>query len=163
MGELFNKRLEEISKIKEYSKWKQRALDDLATVFIQRDKSLDQGIHEVNKLKKALRATGYNSQQIEDYLIEYSYITKKSIRKYYHESIYNEDYTIKKVVECIPAFHTEKSLTDLIIEEIKNRPKLLNALKNKASKQYLSQKLFINQPALLQDFYNANKDIIELD
>ena len=32
MGEVFNKRLEEISKMKIYSKRKQRALDDLATV-----------------------------------------------------------------------------------------------------------------------------------
>ena len=162
MGEIFDKRLEEISKMKNYSKRKQRALDDLATAYLQ-GKPLDDGLHEVNKIKKSLRATGYSQQEIEDFLIERSYISKTSLRKYFHESIYNEDYTIKKVVECIPAFHTDKSLTDLIIEEIKSRPKLLNALKNKASKQYLSQKLFINQPALLQDFYNANKDIIELD
>ena len=163
MGEIFDKRLKEVSNMKTYSKRKQRALDDLATAYIQRDKSLDQGIYEVNKLKKALRATGYNSQQIEDYLIEYSHISKKSIRKYYHESIYNEDYTIKKVIECIPAFYREETTTDLIIDEIKSRPKLLKALKNDASKQYLSQKLNINQPALLKDFYAANKDIIELD
>ena len=163
MGKIFDKRLEEISKMKIYSKRKQRALDDLATAYLQDGKPLDQGLHEVNKIKKALKATGYSAQQIEDFLIERSYIGKTSLRKYYHESIYNEDYTIKKVVECVPAFYTEKSLTDLIIEEIQSRPKLLNALKNKASKQYLSQKLNINQPALLKDFYAANKDIIDLN
>ena len=163
MSEIFNKRLEEISKMKIYSKRKQRALDDLATAYLQDGKPLDQGLHEVNKIKKSLRATGYNQQEIEDFLIERSYISKASLRKYFHESIYNEDYTIKKVVECIPAFYRDETTTDLIIEEIKSRPKLLNALKNDVSKQYLSQKLNINQPALLKDFYAANKDIIELD
>ena len=163
MGEIFDKRLEEISKMKIYSKQKQRALDDLATAYLQDGKPLDQGLYEVNKIKKSLRATGYSQQEIEDFLIERSYISKTSLRKYYHESIYNEDYSLKKVVECVPAFHTDKSLTDLIIEEIKSRPKLLRSLKNNASKQYLSQKLNINQPALLKDFYAANKDIIELD
>ena len=163
MGEIFDKRLKEVSNMKTYSKQKQRALDDLATAYLQDGKPLDQGLHEVNKIKKSLRATGYSQQEIEDFLIERSYISKTSLRKYYNESIYNEDCSIKKVVECIPAFHTNKSLTDLIIEEIKSRPKLLKALKNDTSKQYLSQKLNINQPSLLKDFYAANKDIIELD
>jgi hypothetical protein len=163
MGEIFDKRLKEVSNMKTYSKRKQRALDDLATAYLQDGKPLDEGLHEVNKIKKSLRATGYSQQEIEDFLIERSYIGKTSLRKYYHESIYNEDYSLKKVVECVPAFHTDKNLTDLIIEEIKSRPKLLRSLKNNASKQYLSQKLNINQPALLKDFYAANKDIIDID
>lgn len=163
MGDIFDKRLEEISKIKEYSKRKQRALDDLATAYLQDGKPLDEGLHEVNKIKKSLRATGYTAQEIEDFLIERSYISKTSLRKYFHESIYNEDYSIKTVVECIPAFYSEKSLTDLIINEIQKRPKLLRALKNNASKQYISQKLCIDQPTLIKDFYNANKDIIEFN
>lgn len=160
MGEKFDNRLEEIKKIKTYSKQKQRALDDLATAYLQDGKPLDQGLFIVNSIKKALRANGYNQQQIEDYLIEFSYCSKTRIRKLYNESIYNEDCSIKNHIECIPAFYTEKSLTDLIIDELQTRPKLLKALKNGASKQYLSQKLNINQPALLKDFYDANKDII---
>ena len=105
MGEIFNKRLEEISKMKGYSKRKQRALDDLATAYLQDGKPLDQGLHEVNKIKKSLRATGYSQQVIEDFLIERSYINKTSLRKYYHESIYNEDMSVKIQVECIPSFH----------------------------------------------------------
>lgn len=163
MGEVFNKRLEEVRNMKTYSKRKQRALDDLATAYLQDGKPLDQGLHTVNKIKKALRATGYSIQQIEDYLIEYSYITKKSIRKYYHESIYNEDCSLKTVVECVPAFYRDETTTDLIIDELKSRPKLLKALKNDVSKQYLSQRLHINQPALLKDFYAKHKDIIELN
>lgn len=163
MGKIFDKRLKEISEIKIYSKRKQRALDDLATAYLQDGKPLDQGLHDVNKYKKVLRATGYSSQQIEDFLIEYSYISKASLRKYYHESIYNEDMSIKAQVECIPALHSEKSTTDLIIEEIKNRPKLLNALRKKVDKAYLSRDLNIKNPVLLQQFYDDNKDIIELD
>ena len=160
MGEVFNKRLEEISKMKIYSKRKQRALDDLATAYLQDGKPLDEGLHEVNKLKKALRLTGYSSQQIEDYLIEYSYISKKSIRKYYHESIYNEDMSISSHVENIPAFYTEQCLTDIIIDELKIRPALLKALRKGASRESLAITYKINNSTLLQNFYEKYKDII---
>ena len=163
MGEVFNKRLEEISKMKIYSKRKQRALDDLATAYLQDGKPLDEGLHEVNKIKKSLRATGYSQQEIEDFLIERSYISKTSLRKYFHESIYNEDYSIKTVVECIPAFHIEKSLTDCIIDELKNRPALLKALKRNMRQDHISEKFNIKNPILLKNFYNKHKDIIELD
>ena len=163
MGEIFDKRLKEVSNMKGYSKRKQRALDDLATAYLQDGKPLDQGLHEVNKIKKSLRATGYSQQVIEDFLIERSYINKTSLRKYYHESIYNEDMSVKIQVECIPSFHTDKCLTDLIIEEIKSRPKLLNALRKNVDKAYLSRDLKISNPVLLQQFYNQYKEIIELD
>ena len=70
MGDQFNKRLKEVSHMKTYSKQKQRALDDLATAYLQDGKPLDDGLRIVNSIKKALRANGYNQQQIEDYLIE---------------------------------------------------------------------------------------------
>ena len=149
--------------MKEYSKRKQRALDDLATAYLQDGKPLDDGLFIVNSIKKALRANGYNSQEIEDYLIEFSYCSKTRIRGLYNESIYNEDCSIKKVVECIPAFHTDKSLTDSIIDELKSRPALLKALQKGVKKSCLNEIYKINMPTLLIDFYNANKDIIELD
>lgn len=163
MGEIFNKRLEEVSKMKEYSKRKQRALDDMATAYLQDGKPLDQGLFIVNSIKKALRANGYNQQEIEDYLIEYSYCSKTRIRKLYNESIYNEDCTIKKVVECIPVLHTDKSLTDCIIDELKNRPKLLKALQKNSSEANIRQNYGITNSTLLINFYNANKDIINID
>ena len=149
--------------MKGYSKRKQRALDDLATAYLQDGKPLDQGLHDVNKLKKSLRSTGYSTQQIEDFLIEYSYISKASLRKYYHESIYNEDMSVKAHVECIPSFYSDKSLTDLIIEEIQNRPKLLNALKKGTSEANIRQNYNIANSTLLINFYNANKNIIEIN
>lgn len=163
MGEVFNKRLEEVSKIKTYSKQKQRALDDMATAYLQDGKPLDDGLHIVNSIKKALRANGYNQQQIEDYLIEYSYCSKTRIRRLYNESIYNEDYSIKKVVECIPAFHTDKSLTDSIIDELKSRPVLLADIKKGMRADNLQRKHKINNTTLLINFYDKHKDIIEVD
>ena len=163
MGERFNEELKKISEIKTYSKRKQRLLDDLATAYIQHDTPLDKALVSVKSLKKALRVNGYNDAQIEDYLIEFSYISKTQIRKLYTESIYNEDCTIRKEIECIPSFHTEKSLTDLIIEEIQSRPKLLNALKKGTSEANIRQNYNIANSTLLINFYNANKDIIELD
>ena len=117
----------------------------------------------VNSIKKALRANGYNQQQIEDYLIEYSYCSKTRIRKLYNESIYNEDCSIKKVVECIPAFHTDKSLTDSIIDELKSRPVLLADIKKGMRADNLQRKHKINNTTLLINFYDKHKDIIELD
>ena len=163
MGEQFNKRLEEISKMKTYSKQKQRALDDMATAYLQDGKPLDQGLFIVNSIKKALRANGYNQQQIEDYLIEYSYCSKTRIRRLYNESIYNEDCSIKKVVECIPAFYTDKSLTDSIIDELKSRPVLLADIKKGMRADNLQRKHKINNTTLLINFYDKHKAIIELD
>ena len=163
MGEIFDKRLKEVSSMKTYSKCKQRALDDMATAYLQDGKPLDDGLHIVNSIKKALRANGYNSQEIEDYLIEFSYCSKTRIRGLYNESIYNEDCSIKKVVECIPAFHTDKSLTDSIIDELKSRPALLKALQKGVKKSCLNEIYKINMPTLLIDFYKANKNIIDID
>ena len=163
MGEIFDKRLEEISKMKTYSKQKQRALDDLATAYLQDGKPLDQGLFIVNSIKKALRANGYNQQEIEDYLIEFSYISKTQIRNLFHQSIYNEDCSVKKVVECIPSFHTEKSLTDLIIEEIQNRPALLKALRKNKAATHITRDHQVHNATLLKNFYDKHKNIIELD
>ena len=163
MGEVFNKRLEEAQNMKTYSKQKQRALDDMATAYLQDGKPLDQGLFIVNSIKKALRANGYNQQEIEDYLIEYSYCSKARIRRLFNESIYNEDCSLKKVVECVPAFHTDKSTTDMIIDELKNRPKLLKALQKNSSEANIRQNYGIANSTLLINFYKANKNIIDID
>ena len=163
MGEVFNKRLDEISKMKEYSKRKQRALDDMGTAYLQDGKPLDQGLFIVNSIKRALRANGYNQQEIEDYLIEYSYCRKTRIRKLFNESIYNEDCSLKKVVECVPALHTDKSLTDLIIDELKNRPALLADIKKGMRADNLQRKHKVTNTTLLQNFYEKHKGIIDID
>ena len=160
MGENFDKRLKEISELKTYSKTKQRALDDLATAYIQNDIPLDDGLKQVNTIKKVLRVNGYTNQEIEDYLIERSYISKANIRKMYNQSIYNEDMSISSYVENIPAFHNDQCLTDIIIDELKSRPALLKALQKGASRESLAITYKINNSTLLQNFYEKYKDII---
>ena len=51
MGEIFEKRLEDCQNMKTYSKQKQRALDDLATAYLQDGKPLDDRLHIVNSIK----------------------------------------------------------------------------------------------------------------
>ena len=164
MGEKFNNEISKVQTMKIYSKQKQRALDDLATAYISDSLGdLDQSLIGVKSIRKTLRANGYSQQEIEDYLIQYSYITKTQILKLYNQSIYNEDLTVKYEVECIPAFHSNKSTTDLIIDALKNRPDLLRALKKDMRQDHISEKFKVNNPVLLKQFYEANKNIIELD
>lgn len=161
MGEKVNNELSKISKMKAYSKRKESLLSDLATAYIS-DKigTLDESLIAVKSMRKALRATGYTEQQIDDYIIERSYITKADIRKMYNQSIYNDDMTIKSEVEILPAFHTDNNTTDLIIDELKSRPVLLSALQRGTSEAHLRQNLHIKNATLLINFYNKNKDII---
>ena len=164
MGEKFNNELSKIKNMKTYSKVKQRALDDLATAYISNSyNGLDESLIAVKTLKKALRANGYSVQEIEDYLIERSYITKANIRKMYNQSIYNEDLTVKYEVECVPVFHTDKSTTDIIIEELQKRPALLKALEENKSRDTIAHTFKINNTTLLKNFYEANKSIINIE
>ena len=75
-------------------------------------------------------------------------------------SIYNDDDTIRNDVETIPAHFSGKCTTDLIIDELKNRPALLNDLKNGMRADNIQRKHKINNTTLLKNFYEANKDII---
>ena len=163
MGEKFNTELNKIQNMKNYNKTKQRLLDDMATAYISDSfNGLDESLISVKSMRKALRANGYTVQEIDDFLVEYSYITKRQIRLYYNQSIYNEDLTVRKEVEAIPTFYNEQCLTDSIIEELNKRPKLLKALKKGVNKSYLSRDLNIKNPVLLQDFYNKHKAIIDI-
>ena len=162
MGEKFNNELSKIKNMKTYSKVKQRALDDLATAYISNSyNSLDESLIAVKSMRKALKASGYSTQQIEDFLIQFSYITKSHIRKVYNQSIYNDDNSLIPPVAMMPAMHTDSTTTDLIIEELKNRPALLKALKENKSRDTIAHTFKINNTTLLKKFYDANKSIIE--
>ena len=83
-------------------------------------------------IKKYLRAKGYTRQEVEDYLLQFAYMPKfkiSQLRSECSETIYNNDNTIKKSIECLP-FFVDYNTTDMIIAELKNRPALLKALKN---------------------------------
>jgi hypothetical protein len=132
MGEKFNTEIEKIKAIKTYSKRKQILIDDIASGFLSayadKDLSLDQGLVRIKTMRKMLRAKGYTPDQVNDFIIERAYISKADIRKIFNESIYNFDDTIRNDVETIPAHFSGQCTTDLIIDELKRRPELLQAL-----------------------------------
>ena len=109
-----------------------------------------------------LRATGYSPDQVNDFILERAYISKADIRKVFNESIYNFDDTIRKEIETIPAHFTGQCTTDLIIDELKTRPELLKALDNKMDLSNIQKKFKVNNVSMLQKFYDANKDIINM-
>ena len=160
MGEKFNQEIDKIKALKSYSKQKESLLSDLGTAYISDQfEGLDKSLVAVKSMRKALRAAGYSQQEIEDYLIQYSYITSTLIRKMFNESIYNEDCSIKNVVEIVP-FHTDYNTTDIIISELKSRPALVKALQAGIHKSNLSRTYGIKDPTLLKSFYAKYENII---
>ena len=160
MGQLVNEELEKLSKTKKYSLSKERKLSDIATAYISDEfKGVDESLKAVRKMRKALLMAGFSLQEIDDFLIERSYITKKQISNMFNQSIYNEDCSLIPVVECIP-FHTDKTTTDIIIDELKTRPELLKALQNKVTASNLTRDYKVKNSTLLINFYRKHKDII---
>lgn len=161
MGEKFNTELNKVQAIKSYNKTKQRLLDDMATAYISNSfNGLDESLIAVKSIRKALRANGYTAQQIDDFLVEYSYITKSQIRRYYNQSIYNEDCSIKSNVAQVVANHSDRTTTDLIIDELQKRPALLKALQKGMRADQIQRDFKINNTTLLKNFYEQHKDII---
>ena len=166
INEKFNSEIEKIKAIKTFSKRKQILIDDLASGYLSayadNECSLDQGLIRIKTMRKMLRAKGYSSDQVNDFIIERAYISKADIRKIFNESIYNFDDSIRTDVETIPAHFNGQCTTDLIIDELKARPELLKALDNKMDLSNMQKKFRITNVSLLQQFYNANKDIINM-
>lgn len=166
MGEKFNTEIEKIKAIKTYSKRKEILIDDIASGYLSayadKDCTLDQGLIRIKTMRKMLRAKGYTPDQVNDFIIERAYISKADIRKIFNESIYNFDDTIRNDIETIPAHFSGQCTTDLIIDELKTRPELLQALENKKDLSNMQKKFKVNNISMLQKFYDANKDIINM-
>ena len=164
MGEKFNEELKKAEKLRKYNSYKaSKLLDDMATAYISTEfNGLDNSLVAVKTAKKAMRAQGIPQHIIDEYFIERSYLSKTQLRSFVNDSIYTEDNSmrIKTVVELIPAFYTNKTTTDIIIEELKSRPELLDALKRGIAKSGLTERYHVTSPVLLQNFYNKHKDII---
>ena len=164
MGEKFNTEIKKAEKLSKYNSYKaSKLLDDLATAYISTEfNGLDDSLIAVKTAKKAMRAQGIPQHIIDEYFIERSYLSKTQLRNFVNDSIYTEDESmrIKPVIELIPAFHTDKTITDIIIDELKSRPELLRALKKGVSKSGLTERYHVTSPVLLQNFYNKHKDII---
>jgi hypothetical protein len=163
MGEIFNKEIEKVEKLTKYNQIKaSRLLDDMGTAYLSTEfNGLDKSLIAVKTAKKAMRAQGIPQHTIDDYFLERSYLSKSQLRNFCNDSIYTgESVRINPVIERIPAHFTEQTTTDLIISKLKDSPKLLSCLQRNVSKQYLSQKMDVSNPVLLQDFYNKHKNII---
>ena len=160
MGKIVNDELNRLSKMARYTQNKERILSDIATAYISDEfTGVDESLKAVRSMRKALRAKGFSLQEIDDFLIQYSYITKSQIRKTYNESIYDNNNNLKYVVECIP-FHTDSTTTDIIIDELKTRPELLKALSKNCSVRNLEITYRVKNAKLLKNFYNKYENII---
>lgn len=161
MGEIFNQEIEKAKSLS-YNKTKQtRILDDLGTAYLSTDfEGLDKSLLSVKMARKYLSSQGYTHAEIDDFFLQKSCLSKTSLRKLRNESIYNEDNSIRDVVSCIP-FHTDMNTTDLIIEELKSRPALLQALKKGSSRDAIAKTFKLNNTTLLINFYNKYQNIIE--
>ena len=165
MGEKFNAEIKKAEKLSKYNSYKaSKLLDDVATAYISTEfNGLDNSLVAVKTAKKAMRAQGIPNHLIDEYFIERSYLSKTQLKSFVNDSIYTEDDSTKlrPVVELIPAFHNDKTTTDIIIEELKSRPELLDALKRGVSKSGLTERYHVTSPVLLQNFYSKNKSIID--
>lgn len=136
-------------------------LDDMATAFISAKEygHLDESLKAVKSTRKLLLSQGYSRQEINDYFLQHSYISKTRIRKLRIESIDDtESNTI--IADTRSALFNSHTTTDRIINSLKARPELLSALQQGIDKRRLSDTFHISSPVLLQHFYAKYKDII---
>ena len=141
-----------------------RILDDLATAYISQPAHghLDDSLQAVKNTRHALAREGYSTAEIDDYLIEHSYLSKTRIYKLRTLSIFIEDSnSLQPAIENRVACHSDATTTDLIIDRIKSNPVLWSALQRGTSAQYITQKLNIPNATLLKNFYEHHKDIID--
>lgn len=166
MGLNFNSELDRIKEIQSYNVERaSKMLDDLSTAYISASEhgGLDKSLIAVRTFKKLLRSHGFTIADINDFLIEKSYISKRRIRDLKTESIFQSDsQSIRPEIMAIKTEYTpdNNNTVDLIISELKSKPVLLEALKKNCSIQYLSHDLNISQPTALKKFYEQYKDII---
>jgi len=156
----------ELNKIKTVSKAKSyRLLDDCATAFISAyadKKHLDESLLYVKLTRKYLTSKGFTVAEIDDYLLEQSYISKTRINKLRSDSLYMPDsLTVTPHIENKVDRHNTRTTTDLIIDKLQSNKDLIIALKNGISKQSLQYKFKISNSQLLINFYNQHRDIIE--
>lgn len=163
MGQIFDEEISKAEKIAKYNKTRSaKLLDDMATAYLSTEfNGLDKSLIAVKTAKKALRAQGYSQTDIEDYMLQRSYLSKTNLRHLCNESIYTgDDNILKPVIEMRVASHTDFNTTDLIIDRLKSQPLLLSALQRGDSRQKMDYNFKLENTTLLINFYNKNKEII---
>ena len=165
MGKYFDEKLSKVSQLAKYNKVKSsRILDDMATAYISgvELKGLDEALSGVFSIRKSLLSQGYTIAEIDDYLLEYSYITKTQIRKLRTQSIYmNDSVSIAPNIENIETKVQKRKETDLIIDILKSKPDLLKALQKGIARTTIESKFKTCNTSKLIDFYNQHKSIID--
>lgn len=164
MGEIFNEQLEKAKKLSGYNKARaSRLLDDLATAYISDNfDGLDKSYYAVKSIRKSLSSAGYSISEIDDYLLQYSYITKTQINKLRNQSIYmNDSCSITPHIENIADKETKRIATDIIIDVLKSKPELLKALKKNMNQSNMQKKFSISNTSMLKSFYEKHKSIID--
>lgn len=161
---IFEEQIEKAKKLSGYNKQRaSRLLDDLATAYISDSfDTLDKSYYAVKSARVSLRAQGFTVSEIDDYLLEYSYLTKTKINKLRHQSIYmNDSPAIAPYIENIESRETKRICNDLIIDTLKSRPALLKALQKNMSASNITRDLKVKNATLLINFYNEHKSIID--
>jgi len=142
-----------------------RLFDDLATAYISQPAHghLDNSLQAVKNTRHALAREGYSVAEIDDYLLENSYLSKTQIRKLRTQSIFIEESgSLNPAIENRIANHSDQTTTDLIIDELKARPELLKCISNGMRADNIQRKFpTVTNTTLLINFYNKHKDIIE--
>jgi len=140
-----------------------RILDDLATAYISQPAHghLDDSLQAVKSTRHALAREGYSIAEIDDYLLEHSYLSKTRIYKLRTQSIYVDDTSLSPAIEHRIANHSDQTTTDLIIDELKSRPALLRAIQKRCSTRNLEITYKVKNAKLLQNFYEKHSDIID--
>lgn len=164
MREKFDSEIQKAISKRYNKKLSSRLFDDLATAYISQPAHghLDDSLKAVKSTRSILAREGYSTAEIDDYLLEHSYLSKTRISKLRTKSIHIDDSGIlNPAIENRIACHSDQTTTDMIINEIHNRPELLRALQKGIHKSNLNRKYNIPNPVLLQKFYQFHKDIID--
>ena len=164
MGQIFDEEISKAEKIAKYNKTRSaKLLDDMATAYLSTEfNGLDKSLIAVKTAKKALRAQGYSQADIEDYMLQRSYLSKTNLRHLCNDSIYTgDDNMLNPVIELRVASHSDRCTTDLIIDELQTRPALIRALKKDCTVRNLEITYKVNNAQLLKNFYSKNKEIID--
>jgi hypothetical protein len=137
-----------------------RLLDDLGTAFISSVEhgSLDKSLNAVKSTRHTLAREGYSQAEIDDYLLEHSYLSKTRISKLRTQSIFIDESV--NIIPIIDNRGTKFNMTDRLIDTIQSKPDLLKALSKGMRADNIQRKFKISHTTQLINFYNANKDII---
>lgn len=141
----------------------QYILDDLATAWIAKHdyNNPSDALFRLRMVKRKLRALGYTASDINNYFLSVQDLKGAHInRKLYPESIYNDNNELREDVSAIAYTAPARNVTDMIIDTIKDNPRLLRSLSMGSSKQYISKTYHVTAPTLLIEFYRKHETII---